>query len=149
VADIIVISGQSFKRRNIFAVWLGLPIITLGIYTFVWYYKINDEAKRYLNDPSINPGRSLIAILLGWILILPPFISIYGTAKRIQRMQGQAGMPNTVTPWVAVALVFVFRLETLYLQSELNRVWDRYRALPPVPAAPFPPAPILPPPPAG
>ena len=31
------LSGLAMKRRGPVAVWLGLPIITLGIYTF-WVY---------------------------------------------------------------------------------------------------------------
>jgi Domain of unknown function (DUF4234) len=36
-----VASGLQMKRRNPLGVWLGLPLITLGIYVFVWYYKIH------------------------------------------------------------------------------------------------------------
>src|SRR2546423_15629524 len=93
MAEIVRIEGQEFKKRNIWAVWLGLPIITLGIYTFVWYYKINDEARRYLRDDSIRPGISLLAVLLGWVLIVPPFISVYRTPGRVTGCQAKAGVP--------------------------------------------------------
>ncbi|MBV9095118.1 MAG: DUF4234 domain-containing protein, partial [Streptosporangiaceae bacterium] len=33
--------GRAGKTRNIFLVWLVWPLITLGIYSLVWYYKIN------------------------------------------------------------------------------------------------------------
>jgi hypothetical protein len=149
MAQIVNIGGQQYKRRNIFAVWLGLPIITLSVYYYVWYYKINDEARRYLNDPSINPVVSLLAVLLGWILIVPPFVSIYRTAGRVRRMQQQAGLANVATPWIALALVFVFGLDRLYLQNELNRIWDRYLLPPSVyPPGALPPSLPAPPPPA-
>src|SRR5512139_4238694 len=32
-----VATGLQMKHRNPFAVWIGLPLITLGIYTYVWY----------------------------------------------------------------------------------------------------------------
>jgi hypothetical protein len=35
--------GQPFKKREPLGV-LGLLIITLGMYWFYWYYKINDES---------------------------------------------------------------------------------------------------------
>ena len=38
-----VADGLSMKHRNPFAVWLGLPIITFGIYELVWYCKIHQE----------------------------------------------------------------------------------------------------------
>jgi drug/metabolite transporter (DMT)-like permease len=156
MAQVVTIEGQQYKRRNVFAVWLGLPLITLGVYYFVWYYKINDESRRYLRDPSIQPVISLLAILLGWVLIVPPFISIYQTAARVRRMQVQAGVSNLITPWIALVLVFVFGLDRLYLQMSLNDVWDRHllpwsghpiSSLSPPPAAPpsITPPPPLPP----
>ena len=146
MATTVVVNNQPFKRRNPLAVWIGLPLITLGIYYFVWWYKINDEAKRFLNDQSINPVLSVVAVTLGAIVIVPPFVSAYGTTQRIARMQERAGMPagTRANPWLAVLLHFVFGAHALYMQLELNRIWDGYaqpgtRALSP-PAAP-PPAP--------
>ena len=126
MAEIVRIGGQEFKKRNIFGVWLGLPLITLGIYTFVWYYKINDEARRYLGDDTIRPGVSVLALTLGWIVIVPPFVSIYRTAERVRRMQDHAGIPSRIEPVLALVLVFLFSLWTLYTQEMLNRIWDAY-----------------------
>jgi hypothetical protein len=147
VAQIVRVGGQEFKRRNIFAVWLGLPLITLGIYTFVWYYKINDEARRYLGDDTIRPGISVLALTLGWILLLPPFISIYRTAERVRRMQEHAGIASRIESILALVAVFFFSLWTLYMQEMLNRIWDAYLNVgpspqpvtsPPVPPPPHP-----------
>ncbi|MBJ7352444.1 MAG: DUF4234 domain-containing protein, partial [Rhodococcus sp.] len=33
-----VAQGSAMKRRNPVVVWILLPLITLGIYHFVWYY---------------------------------------------------------------------------------------------------------------
>lgn len=126
MATDVTIAGQTYRKRNIFAVWLGLPLITLGIYHYVWWYKINDEARRFLGDESIRPGVAVLALFPGSILIIPPFISIYNTAGRVRRMQQQAGVGNVVTPWIALVLSFVFGLHSLYLQMGLNDVWDRY-----------------------
>jgi hypothetical protein len=126
MATNVTIAGQTYKKRNIFAVWLGLPFITLGIYYYVWWYKINDEARRYLGDDSIRPGVALLALIPGSILIVPPLVSTYRTAGRVRRMQQHAGLPHLVTPWIALALYFLFGLNRLYLQMGLNDVWDRY-----------------------
>ena len=96
MAEIVTIEGQEFKKRNIWAVWLGLPIITLGIYRFVWYHKVNDEARRYLRDDSIRPGISVLAITLGLLLLVPPFVSIYRTGERVRRMQENAGVEGEI-----------------------------------------------------
>jgi hypothetical protein len=147
MASTVVVNNQSFKRRNPLAVWIGLPLITLGIYYFVWWYKINDEAKRFLNDQSINPALSVVAVTLGAIIIVPPFVSAYGTTQRIARMQERAGMPagTRANPWISVLLHFVFGAHALYMQLELNRIWDAYAQpgmtalLPPAAPPPAPP----------
>jgi heme/copper-type cytochrome/quinol oxidase subunit 2 len=118
--------GRAGKNRNIILVWLVWPLITLGIYFFVWYYKINREAKDF--DPRIegNPGVSLLAVLIGWIIIVPPFVSIYRTGGRIAQMQRSAGIEPTCNGWIGLILVFVFNLDRLYYQHELNRIWEHY-----------------------
>jgi Domain of unknown function (DUF4234) len=126
MAQTVVIGNQTFKRRNIIGVWLGLPLITFGIYHLVWYYKINNEARRYLADEKISPGISVLAISLGAFLIIPPFVSVYNTGSRIARMQERAGLDSRIEPVLALLLTFVFGLHTLYMQSHLNRIWDRY-----------------------
>lgn len=124
MAKTVVIGGQTYKRRNIVAVWLGLPLITLGIYHLVWYYKINNEARRYLGDERIRPGISLLAITLGAFILVPPFVSIYNTGSRIARMQERAGLESRIEPALGLLLAFIFGLHALYLQSHLNRIWD-------------------------
>ncbi len=145
MATTVVVADQSYKRRNPLAVWIGLPLITLGIYYVVWWYKINNEARRFLNDPSINPAMSAVAVSAGAIIVVPPFVSAYNTTGRIARMQERAGFPPgaRANPWISVLLHFVFGLHALYMQTELNRIWDAYAqpglaALPP-PVTPAPP----------
>jgi len=145
MAQIVNIGGETFKRRNIVAVWLGLPLITIGVYYYVWYYKVNNEARRYLRDMTIRPGISLLAVTLGWLLIVPPFVSIYNTGKRIRRMEEAAQMSSRVEPVLGIALAFIYGLHSLYYQSHLNGIWDRYlvgQAQPPQPIAPPPQAPM-------
>jgi hypothetical protein len=126
MARTVVIGNETFKRRNLVGVWLGLPLITFGIYHLVWYYKVNNEARRFLRDDSIKPGISLLAITLGAFLIIPPFISVYQTGVRIQRMQERAALASRIEPIIALLLTFVFGLHTLYIQSHLNQIWDTY-----------------------
>lgn len=144
MATTVVVGNQSYKRRNPLAVWIGLPLITLGIYYFVWWYKVNNEARRFLSDESINPGLSVVAVTLGALVIVPPLVSAYGTTGRIARMQERAGMPAgaRANPWISVLLHFVFGLHALYMQMELNRLWDSYApsGLPALPPAVTPPA---------
>jgi Domain of unknown function (DUF4234) len=144
MAQLVVIGNQTFKKRNVVGVWLGLPLITLGIYSLVWIYKVNDEARRFLGDNSIRPALSVLAFLPGGLLIVPPFIAIYRLGQRIARMEAVAGSPNRAEPVVGLVLGFVFSLYSLYYQDHLNGLWDRYlwsgSVPPPAMPPPVPPA---------
>jgi hypothetical protein len=94
MAEILTIQGQQYKKRSSLGV-LGLSFITLSIYFFVWYYKINDEVRRFENDQTISPTRSLMAMIFGWLIIVPPFIAMYNTAKRVQTMETRVGVRQT------------------------------------------------------
>lgn len=153
MAEVVTVEGQEFKKRHPLGV-LGLAIIALGIYALVWYYKINDEARRYLKDDSIKPGIALLAILLGWIIIVPPFISIYRTGERVQRMEQKAGVQQQISPALTLALFIIISLVAYpYVQEHLNRLWDAATMPaatappPPPPPAPGPPEPPAPQPP--
>lgn len=114
--------SQQMKLRNPFLVWLVWPILTLGIYHFVWYYKIHNEMLRLDPRQPINPTGSLLTVLFGWIIIVPPFVSYFNTGKRIATAQRSAGLEPTANPWIGFVLLFVFGLTPLYYQFQLNKV---------------------------
>ncbi len=105
MAETITIEGQPYLKRNPLGV-LGLSLITFGIYFFYWYYKVNDELRRFEHDESISPTRSLMAMLFGWIIIVPPFIAIWNTANHIQAAERRAGVLQQIEP----VLVLVFQI---------------------------------------
>ena len=79
MAEQILIAGEQYLKRRPIVVLL-LTIVTLLVYWVIWYYKINDEARRYLGDRAITPYWSVLAIVPGAVLLLvPPIISIYPT----------------------------------------------------------------------
>jgi heme/copper-type cytochrome/quinol oxidase subunit 2 len=118
-------TGRAGKTRNPILVWLVWPLITLGVYFFVWWYKINREAGDFDERIEANPTVSLLAMLIGWIIIVPPFVSAYTTGERIGQMQEAAGMERTCNGLLGLVLSFFFNLEALYYQLELNKIWAR------------------------
>ncbi len=120
-------TGRAGKTRNIFLVWLVWPLITLGIYHLVWYYKVNREARDFDRRIEVDPVMSVVAVSVGALVIVPPFVSIYNTGQRIARMQEAAGMQPTCNPVIGLVLVFVLSLHSLYYQQELNRIWAHYQ----------------------
>jgi hypothetical protein len=125
MARTVTLNGQVVKVRHPLAP-LGLGIITLGIYPLVWYFKINDELRSQGED--VSPGMALLAITLGVFLIVPPFVSMYNTAERIRHAQERRGVGNPISPTLALVLLFIpiaNLFQTAYLQSGLNRAWER------------------------
>ena len=119
-------TARAGKTRNIILVWLVWPLLTLGIYFFVWWYKVNREARDFDERIVVNPTMSMLAMLLGWVIIVPPFVTAYTTGERIGQMQQAAGMERTCNGWIGVVLFIVLGLEPLYYQMELNKIWARF-----------------------
>ena len=123
MAEMVTIDGQEFKKRNPLGV-LGLTFLTLGVYFFVWYYKINDELRRAEKDEGISPLRSLMAMIFGWVIIVPPFIAMYNTAKHVEALETRRGVGQTVEPSIAIALMLLVSFANgMYVQEHLNRAW--------------------------
>jgi hypothetical protein len=80
------------NQRSI-VLWYVLSFVTLGIAGIVWYYKINADAKQLalMHSDTENqargwsPGMSVIAITLGAFIIVPPFVSVWGTWSRVRQ----------------------------------------------------------------
>lgn len=129
MADLVVApSGIAFKRRNPWGVWL-LTIVTLGVYQAVWWYKINNELKNHGQEN--NPTVALLALVLGWIVIVPVFVTIYRTADRIRQAQEAAGATERIIPIVGLVLFLVNLIAPIalpYYQSQLNKAWDALAA---------------------
>ncbi len=137
-------TGSMAKTRDPLGVAL-LTLVTLGVYFFVWYYKVNREMSelgraRGTDELGDNPGNSLLAVTLGALIIVPAIVSMYNT---FQRTQAAARLMGTepLNGWIALAFyLLLFIGFPAYLQGGLNKVWDGQtdRAV----AAPAAPAPV-------
>jgi hypothetical protein len=120
----VVADGIGYKRRNPWGVWL-LTIVTLGVYEAVWYYKINNELNNY--GVENNPTTALLALVVGWIVIVPVFVTLYRTGDRIRQAQERSGASTRIIPVIALLLMFIHVIAPFglpYYQSELNKAWD-------------------------
>ena len=125
MAETITIEGRPYLKRNPLGV-LGLSFVTLGIYFFYWYWKVNDELSTFEHDDSISPTRSLVAITLGWVVFVPPFIAMYNTAKPVQNDERRLQSQPELEPAITIALlVLVSIVNGLYIQDHVNRIWER------------------------
>jgi len=127
-----------------------LPIITLGIYHFVWWYKINKELKEYGDakgyDLGQNPTNSLLALIPGFLIIVPPLVSYWRGTKRIMGAAKVAGK-EPVNGWISIILyLLIAPAFWAYLQVSLNHIWEQEAD--PLPGQAAPPASSEMPPPA-
>lgn len=115
-------------RRSI-AIWYLLSIVTLGIAGIVWYYKMNADAKNLaLTHPDTenrargwSPGMSVVAITLGSLIIVPPFVSLWGTWSRVRegtRSHSMAAGKQFLFCYVPLINIAYYGV----LQSQLNSV---------------------------
>jgi Domain of unknown function (DUF4234) len=135
--EVVLPSGARAKVRDEGLVILW-TVLTLGIYTLVWYYRINREMRdfgRAHGDEQLansNPVLSILAVTIGALVIVPPIVSYWKTTGRIRRMQRACNLPP-IEGWV-IAILYVlgiFIVLTLiaippYVQSGLNKVWTLY-----------------------
>lgn len=121
-------SNEMAKVRNPLAPAL-LPFVTFGIYSFVWYFKINKEMAalgraRGTSELGDNPAMSLLAVLVGWIILVPPFVSLYNTSKRVEAAQRLAGRQDPTSAGLLFVLtIFISPVAFYMMQDGLNKVW--------------------------
>jgi hypothetical protein len=120
-------AGTTAKIRSPWAPAL-LPIITLAIYLFCWWYFINRELKDFgkakgSSELGDSPGKSVLAITLGALIIVPAIISTINTFKRVQKAQTLAGV-EPLNGWIGLILYVVISPAFYgYMQSGLNNLW--------------------------
>ena len=104
-------TGSTAKTRDPLGVAL-LTLVTLGVYFFVWYYKVNREMSelgraRGTDELGDNPGNSLLAVTLGALIIVPAIVSMYNTFMRTQAAARLTGVePLSGTFWNLKGLPF-------------------------------------------
>lgn len=124
--------GGFAKMRNPWGV-IGLSLITLGIYYVFWWYFINREMKEVGNANNVDlgqsPGISVLAITLGAFVIVPPFVSVWKTGRRMEGTQRTVGVSGGSGPlfFVLHLIPIVSLFAPVYMQTELNKAWRAVR----------------------
>ena len=125
-------AGTTAKIRHPLGV-IGLSLITLGIYGLFWWYFINREMADLGQANGVpelgdNPVLSVVALSIGSLIIIPPFVTWWRTAKRVETAQNRVLGSNNFSPILVFVLIFIplVGLISIYLiQSNLNQVWER------------------------
>ena len=117
---------QEVKVRNPWAVAL-LPIITLGIYHLVWWYKINKELKAYGEakgyDLGQNPTNSVLALFPGGIIVIPALITYWRGTKRVMGASRWQVMRRVTWPMVRPMTAFLLITGAIAGLQVFDIVW--------------------------
>jgi hypothetical protein len=119
-------SQDRVKIRNPWAVAL-LPLITLGIYHLVWWYRINRELRDYGRakgyDLGQSPTNSLLALFPGGLIVVPALVTYWRGTKRAMGAARLASQ-EPVNGWIAIILYLLLAPALwAYVQVSLNKVW--------------------------
>jgi len=142
---------QSQDRVKVRSPWAAalLPIVTLGIYHLVWWYRINREMRDYGQakgyDLGQNPTNSVLALFPGGLIVVPALITYWRGTKRVMGASRLAGQ-EPLSGWIAIILyVLIAPALWAYIQVSLNKVWEAEadalegQPAPPAPADAMPP----------
>jgi len=128
-------------RTKIVNPWVAflLALVTLGIYYIFWFgirnSELNDFGESFGGEE--NPLRvsvflAIVANTIGWLLIVPPFVSQWRYYRRIARAQELVGMDHRISHVTGfllyVVALFLLPFEIPYGQYHLNRLWEHVAA---------------------
>ena len=131
----VSVRGVDIKLRRPWVAFV-LAIVTLGIYYLYWYYVSNADLNEYgerLDEQSnplrVSAGLATLAVSVGALLIVPPFISQWRFYRRIRKAQYLAGgMDPKINPnfgfFLFLVALVLLPFEILYAQGHLNQLWE-------------------------
>ena len=129
---------ENAKIANVIGVG-ALALIFSFIYLWIFWYRINKEMAAYgqakgTDECGTNPGKSLLAVTLGALIIVPALISLFRGHKRIVATQRLAGV-EPINGWISLIIYLVVGfIWPAYLQSGLNAAWESLTGAPAVDA---------------
>ena len=99
-----------------------LTIVTLGFYTWYWFYKTHDEMKRHTGD---GLGGGIALLLTIFVGIVMPFLNSHEVGKLYER-RGQAQPVSAVTGLWYLLLGWFFFVGAIVWFVKTNRALNDY-----------------------
>jgi hypothetical protein len=99
-----------------------LTIVTLGFYTWYWYYQTHDEMKRHTGEGIGGGIALLLAILVGVVM---PFLSSHEVGRLYER-RGQAKPVSATTGLWFLLLGWFFFVGAIIWFVRTNRALNDY-----------------------
>lgn len=128
MAQSVQIPGTQENAKICNVIGVG-ALALIPIYLWFFWYRINKELAVYgqskgTEECGTSPGKSLLAVTLGALIIVPMIVSFFKTHKRLVAAQKLAGV-EPLNGWISVVLYVVFSPAWLaYMQSGVNPIWE-------------------------
>jgi hypothetical protein len=128
MAQSVQIPGAQSTAKICNVVGVG-ALSLIPFYTWIWWYRANREMADFgkakgTEELGTSPGKSLLAVTLGGLIIIPAIMSFFSTHKRIVAAQKLTGQ-EPINGWISVLAYFIFSPAWIaYMQSGLNGVWE-------------------------
>ncbi len=101
---------------------IGLTIVTLGFYTWYWYYKTHEEMREHTGEGIGGPVALVLAIFVGVVM---PFLSSH-EAGRLHERQGRQAPVSAVTGLWALLLGWFFLVGLIVWFVKTNGALNAY-----------------------
>ncbi len=130
MAEEIAIRGSNYPAKERSPVTTILLWIFIPFYALFHYYYINKELAelgkaRGTDQLGANPVMSVLAILPGFILIVPPFVSLWNTWKRHQAARQMFGVHDGIDNVPGFLLhLFIGPVGIYFLQTGQNALLE-------------------------
>jgi hypothetical protein len=113
--------GQAMQTRDSIVEWLLSAFVPF--YNLYWFYRSNKEMQAWSGGRiAFDATSSLLALTVGWIVIVPPFIAWSSYMGRIREAQRMAGLPQTASFWGSVGRAFLFSYNIKWHQDQFNEI---------------------------
>jgi hypothetical protein len=110
--------------RNSVVEWLLCYFVPF--YALYWFHRYNKELEAYSGGRiEYNATSSLLAITLGWFILVPPFVAWASFMGRIREGQRMAGLPQTANFWGSVGRAILLSYNTKWHTDQANEIGTR------------------------
>ena len=96
--------------------WVVGALSLIPFYWLFWFYAVNREMRDYGRDrgdaglAQVKPAVSVLAVTLGWFVIVPPLVSQWRTVLRIDASERLAGSRSGGPALIVALLIGAFLL---------------------------------------
>ena len=110
-----------FPARNPVAEWL--LCVFVPFYSLYWFYRANKDLQMWSGGRiDFNGTNSMLAITIGWFILVPPFVAWASFMGRIREAQGMAGLPQTANFWGSIGRGILLSYNIKWHQDQFNEI---------------------------